>query len=905
MDGKWRCHWAWCFTLWCVLAYTISEFLGKSIVLATEKNYMYNKQGRRKLDDVSGSISIDCGIAEEVTYTDEKTQIHYFSDAQFIGTGISKNISLQFISEKTQRTFTTVRSFPEEKRNCYTLKHPEGRNTIYLIRASFMYGNYDDLNKLPQFDLYVGVNLWDSVMFDNATHVVIKEILHVPSVDDLYVCLLNTDMGTPFISALEVRHFDDSSYRTNSKLLSLYRRFDIGSTTNEIVRFEEDSYDRMWYPYDLPDSTLLNTSFTIDSLNHTAYHLPSAVMQTAVRPKNENDSLEFDFDTGHPTSDSYVYLHFAEIEELKENESRAFEITLNGKILSESVTPKYLLSTTIDSKQAIRGNKLKFSMYKKPNSSHPPILNAMEIYIVKEFLHLPTDSEDVKAIMFIKSHYKLESSLGKSWQGDPCAPLKYSWNGLNCSNNGYKSPTITALNLASSGLDGTIIPSFLELKFLESLDLSNNSLTGPLPDFSNLQYLKTLNLSGNRLSGEIPPGLKERLDDGSLLWRVDGNPDLCVTGPCEEDKTHIIRLVAGILSAIVFFIVLGIVMTIIWRRRCNRKPVSKRAVRSNEEVVLKTSNKQFSYSQIMTITNNFDKTIGKGGCGVVYLGSLQDGTQVAVKMLLPQCPQGSQQFQTEAQLLMRVHHKNLASFLGYCNEVGHTAIIYEYMTYGNLEQYLSDARREPLSWRQRIQIAVDAAQGIEYLHHGCKPPIIHRDIKTANILLNEKMQAKVADFGFSKLFSAENGSHVSTVVIGTVGYLDPEYYISSWLTEKSDVYSFGIVLLELITGQPAIKKGHQNTHIVQWVNHFLERGDIQQIVDPKMHGDFDFGSMWKALEAAVACVPSTSIQRPSMSHIVAELKESLKMEATREQKGINSIEMNVVDLEAHCGPDAR
>lgn len=113
------------------------------------------------------------------------------------------------------------------------------------------------------------------------------------------------------------------------------------------------------------------------------------------------------------------------------------------------------------------------------------------------------------------------------------------------------------------------------------------------------------------------------------------------------------------------------------------------------------------------------------------------------------------------------------------------------------------------------------------------------------------------------------------------------------------------MLLELITGQPAIIKGHNNTHIVQWVNQFLERGDILQIVDPKMQGDFDFGSMWKALEAAVACVPSISIQRPSMNHIVGELKESLKMEATREKEGINSIEMNVVDLEAGCGPDAR
>jgi len=159
-------------------------------------------------------------------------------------------------------------------------------------------------------------------------------------------------------------------------------------------RFEEDAYDRIWYPYNLPDSTLISTSSTIDSVDHTAYHLPPEAMKTAVRPTNENGSLEFEFDTEHPTSDSYVYLHFAEIEKLKENESRVFDITLNGQILSESVTPKYLQSTTIESAQAIRGSKLKFSIHKKPSSTHPPILNAMEIYVVKEFLHSPTDQED-------------------------------------------------------------------------------------------------------------------------------------------------------------------------------------------------------------------------------------------------------------------------------------------------------------------------------------------------------------------------------------------------------------------------------------------------------------------------------------------------------------------------------
>lgn len=129
-----------------------------------------------------------------------------------------------------------MRSFPEGKRNCYKLNPPEGRDTIYLVRASFMYGNYDGLNQLPKFDLYMGVNLWDSVGFDNASHIVIKEILNVPVKDDVYVCLENIDKGTPFISTLELRHFHNSSYRTKQGSLVLYKRFDIGSTTNEIVR---------------------------------------------------------------------------------------------------------------------------------------------------------------------------------------------------------------------------------------------------------------------------------------------------------------------------------------------------------------------------------------------------------------------------------------------------------------------------------------------------------------------------------------------------------------------------------------------------------------------------------------------------------------------------------------------
>lgn len=185
---------------------------------------------------ISGSIDIDCGLLDELGYTDGKTEIPYTTDSKVMNTGENHQISVEFISERLERIYRNVRSFPEGKRNCYTLRHPEGRNTVYLLRASFMYGNYDDLNQPPKFDLYIGVNLWDTVSFDNASQIVIKEILHVPPLDVVHVCLVNLGEGSPFISGLQMRHLHNSIYANKSQTLALYKRLDFGSTTNEIVR---------------------------------------------------------------------------------------------------------------------------------------------------------------------------------------------------------------------------------------------------------------------------------------------------------------------------------------------------------------------------------------------------------------------------------------------------------------------------------------------------------------------------------------------------------------------------------------------------------------------------------------------------------------------------------------------
>ncbi|XP_057976106.1 probable LRR receptor-like serine/threonine-protein kinase At1g51880 [Malania oleifera] len=366
------------------------------------------------------------------------------------------------------------------------------------------------------------------------------------------------------------------------------------------------------------------------------------------------------------------------------------------------------------------------------------------------------------------------------------------------------------------------------------------------------------------------------------------------------------NVVVPIVASVAALLILIAVLASLWclkRRRQDKKKVKK------EKLTLESKKQQFRYSEILSITNNLTMILGKGGFATVYLGYINN-TEVAVKILSPSSVQGRKQFQAEVKLLMRVYHKNLTSLVGYCDEGTNMALIYEYMANKDLRGLLSGKRNYVLGWEERLRIAIDAAQGLEYLHNGCKPPMIHRDVKSANILLNENFHAKLADFGLSRDFPVEGGYLVPSETIGTLGYIDPEV---GRLTEKSDVYSFGVVLLELITGHPALLKGHENMHIVQWVNSVIGRGDIGSIVDPRVQGKFSVNSAWKALEIAMSCVPALSIQRSNMSHVVTELKECMEVEMASVQSGMrddqltdsgNLLEM-IVELGNEVNPEVR
>ncbi|KAH9289558.1 hypothetical protein KI387_033675, partial [Taxus chinensis] len=223
------------------------------------------------------------------------------------------------------------------------------------------------------------------------------------------------------------------------------------------------------------------------------------------------------------------------------------------------------------------------------------------------------------------------------------------------------------------------------------------------------------------------------------------------------------------------------------------------------------------YEEVKAMTGNFEREIGKGGYGPVFHGCLQD-KEVAIKILSDKSHQGITEFSTEVDVLSKLHHKNLVKFVGYCFEGQNLVLIYDYMCNGDLRQRL-DGQDSSLDWGKRLKIALDAAQGLEYLHLSCKPGIIHRDVKSSNILLNERMYAKIADFGFSKMGPLEGATHVTTLVKGTTGYLDPEYYTAHRLTEKSDVYSFGVVLMEIICGRRPLffdSSTQQQIHITSW-----------------------------------------------------------------------------------------
>ncbi|CAM0903497.1 unnamed protein product [Alopecurus aequalis] len=870
--------------------------------------------GQGTQPDTTGFISIDCGISEQSSYVDDTSKLPYSSDDGFIDDGSNYNVSAEYTDHAYSRLYPQVlnlRSFPGPpgRRGCYTLSTFVAGTSKYMIRATFMYGNYDGLNKPPVFDLYLGVNFWKTVNISKPDMMDVGEIIAYIPADSVQVCLVNTGSGTPFISSLELRPLKDTLYPlvNSTQGLSLIGRYNFGGG-DYVIRYPNDTYDRVWVPWTNPEwftiSTTLNVNMPVEDGRKPNYDAPSVVMQTAVTPVNTTRNLiwfpwEAQPNHVYPKPGLLPVLYFAEVEVVDSKHERMFFIYVERNSSWMLLGRLDYLDTVVEYRDApfpFLSPDDNYIMIKAANATKlrsiidingtvlPPFINAAELFSPVSTADIGTEAQDVSAITAIKTKYQMK----KNWVGDPCAPKTLVWDGLNCSYPISRPNRITSVNMSFGGLSGDISSYFANLKAIQYLDLSHNKLTGSIPDgLSQLPSLILLDLTGNDLNGIIPFGLLIRAQDGNLTLRYDQNPNLCSnssscqpTGKNQNSKNSAFIYVL-IVAAVV---VVGLVVLLLFVMRGKRGLANPR----NEEndVQTRLRNRRFTYTELKVITSNFERVLGEGGFGPVFDGFLEDGTQVAVKLRSQSSNQGVREFLTEAQNLTGIHHRNLVTLIGYCKDGEYMALVYEHMSKGNLEDKLRgrDGSDGCLTWNQRLHIALESAQGLEYLHKACSPPFIHRDVKTSNILLDASLKAKVADFGLMKAFNRDGDTHVSTArVVGTPGYLAPEYATAMELTEKSDVYSFGVVLLEVITGQPPFVQipQEQPSHITKWVKQRLSSGDIEGVADARMQGEYDVNGVWKVADLALECTARDPQQRPTMNRVMAQLLESLELEDGR------------------------
>lgn len=305
---------------------------------------------------------------------------------------------------------------------------------------------------------------------------------------------------------------------------------------------------------------------------------------------------------------------------------------------------------------------------------------------------------------------------------------------------------------------------------------------------------------------------------------------------------------------------------------------------------------QFTLAEIISATNNFndDLVIGEGGFGKVYKGiiMLDEETSVAIKRAKPSSRQGLKEFQNEINF-HSFYHMNLVSLLGYCQESIELILVYEYMDQGPLCDHLYKKQKQPLPWNKRLEICVGAARGIHYLHTGRKNPVIHRDIKSSNILLDQNLVPKIADFGLSRMVNSIYHTHVSTQVKGTFGYLDPEYYKRRKVSEKSDVYSFGVVLFEVLSGRPAVnsmavEEENEKVGLVEWAMNCYQSGTIDKLVDSCLEGKIGQECLMAFVEIGVKCLANMSSERPTMGEVVSNLEKILSLQKSLEGQDVNT-----------------
>ncbi|KAL3850439.1 hypothetical protein ACJIZ3_012321 [Penstemon smallii] len=501
-------------------------------------------------------------------------------------------------------------------------------------------------------------------------------------------------------------------------------------------------------------------------------------------------------------------------------------------------------------------------------------------------------------------------TLADSWEGNnPCQ----NWKFIIC-----EKGSVTKLNFGKQNWTGTISPAIANLTELKTLSLNDNRLVGAIPtSLTNLKQLEIIDISNNNISGKVPAFVSHVtvITTGNVYIGQDvpnNYPDSSTSSHNAAKSSSSPWVV--VVPVIVFFLISSVLGFVIYRRYSNKKTITYKwagkgseSGNSEKQLIVNVEN-TFPISGQVTpirnpgeksdyhvhdggnvtipvevlreVTNNFseDNVIGKGGFGIVYKGKLHDGTRIAVKRMESSLinNKGLNEFKAEIEVLTKVRHRNLVALHGFCNNGNEKLLVYEYMPQGCLGEHLFDWQEmgiEPLTWNQRVTIALDVARGVEYLHSLAQQSFIHRDLKPSNILLGDDMRAKVSDFGLVK--SSPDGDYsFETRLAGTFGYLAPEYAATGRVTTKVDVFAFGVILMEIITGRKALDDSlpDEKCHLVTWFRRLLVQSNaIQGALDPTLRPSMDektFQSILKVAELAGHCTARESCQRPDMSHAV-------------------------------------
>ncbi|XP_077212453.1 uncharacterized protein LOC143847492 [Tasmannia lanceolata] len=446
---------------------------------------------------------------------------------------------------------------------------------------------------------------------------------------------------------------------------------------------------------------------------------------------------------------------------------------------------------------------------------------------------------------------------------------------------------LSELNLADNGFSGGIPKEIGDLPVLNYLDLSVNRLTGEIPlELQNLK-LNFFNLSDNLLSGKLPPMYSNEAYKKSFL----GNPGLCgdMIGLCSNSNSRgdmsrshrfvwVLRSIF-VIAALVLVVGVGLFY---WKYRNYKK--GKKGTEKLKWTLTSFHKLGFSEYEILDCLDE-DNVIGSGASGKVYKVVLSNGETVAVKKLWAgskkvDCEDSNDMgrnsddgFEAEVSTLGKIRHKNIVRLWCCCTTGDCKLLVYEYMPNGSLGDLLHSSKVGLLDWQRRYKIAVDAAEGLSYLHHGCVPPIVHRDVKSNNILLDGEFGARVADFGVARMVPVNGkGPESMSVIAGSCGYIAPEYGYTLRVNEKSDIYSFGVVILELVTGKRPVDPEFGEKDLVKWVCTTLDQKGVEHILDPKL--DICFREdICKVLNIGLLCTNPLPINRPSMRRVVKMLQE--------------------------------